>query len=143
MVFHVLPQHQKMDKLQNIYYQSSHLWKGQKAIRDLRELNKEKSKVIKQWLLRQAFWQVHSPPPKCVDRPHYEMAIPNEMHQFDLLYMPTDTLYRNEYKYILSGIYFTSRYKVARPMRMKQTKDHLSPVPKYSSVRMVMSSKQG
>ena len=49
--------------------------------------------------------------------------IPNEMHQFDLLYMPTDTLYGNEYNYILSGIDVASRYKVARPMRKKQAKD--------------------
>ena len=48
-----------MDKL---YYQPSHLWKGQKAIKKLKELSKEKHKVIKQWLLKQAFWQVHLPP---------------------------------------------------------------------------------
>ena len=42
------------------------------------------------------------------------------MHQFDLLYMPSDMLYGNKYKYILCGIDATSRYKVARPMRMKQ-----------------------
>ena len=42
------------------------------------------------------------------------MTIPNEMHQFDLLYMPSYTLYRNKYKYILSGINVTSRYEVAR-----------------------------
>ena len=47
---------------------------------------------------------IHSPPLKYVDRPHYEVTIPNEIHQSDLLYMPTDTLYGNEYKYILSGI---------------------------------------
>ena len=62
-------------------------------------------------------------PPKCVDRPHYEVTIPNEMHQFDLLYMPSDTLYGNKYKYILSGIDVASRYKVARPLRTKQAKD--------------------
>ena len=90
-----------MDKLQSIYYQSSHLWKGQKAIEKLRELSKEKPKVIKQWLSKQAFWQVHLLPPKHVDRPHYEVTIPNEVHQFDLLYMSSDMLYR---KYILSGI---------------------------------------
>ena len=49
--------------------------------------------------------------------------IPNEMHQFDLLYMPLDSLYRNKYKYILAGIDAASRYKVARPMRTKQAKD--------------------
>ena len=104
-----------MDK---IYYQPSHLWKGQKAIKKLKELSKEKPKAVKQWLSKQAFWQVHLPPPKCVDRPHYEVMIPNEM-----LYMPLDTLYGNKYKYILSGIDVASRYKVARPLRTKQAKD--------------------
>ena len=45
------------------------------------------------------------------------------MHQFDLLYMPSDTLYGNKYKYILSGIDVASRYKVERPLRTKQAKD--------------------
>ena len=109
-----------MDK---IYYQPSHLWKGQKATKKLKELSKGKPKVIEQWLSKQAFWQVHLPSPKRVDRPHYKVMIPNEMHQFDLLYMPSDSLYRNKYKYILSGIDVPSRYKVMRPMRTKQAKD--------------------
>ena len=45
------------------------------------------------------------------------------MHQFDLLYMPSDTLYGNKYKYILAGIDAASRFKVARPLRMKQVRD--------------------
>ena len=49
--------------------------------------------------------------------------IPNDMHQFDLLYMPTDLIYGNEYKYILSRIDVASRYKVTRPLRMQQAKD--------------------
>ena len=110
----------KMDK---IYYQPNHLWKGQKAIKKLKELIKEKPKTVKQWLSQQAFWQVHLPAPKHIDRPHYQVTIPNEMHQFDLLYMPSDTLYGNKYKYILAGINATSRYKVARPLRTKQAAD--------------------
>ena len=47
------------------------------------ELRGEKPKAIKKWLSRQAFWQVHLPAPKQVDRPHYEVTIPIEMHQFD------------------------------------------------------------
>ena len=35
-----------MDKHGDIYYQPNHLWKGQKAIRKLRELSKEKPSVI-------------------------------------------------------------------------------------------------
>ena len=108
-----------MDKL---YYQPCHLWKGQKAIRKLKELGKAKPKVTKQWLSKGASWQVHLLPTH-VDRPHYEVTIPNEMHQFDLLYMPSDMLYGNKYKYILSGIDVTSRYKVARPLKTKQAKD--------------------
>ena len=45
------------------------------------------------------------------------------MHQFDLLYMPSDTLYGNKYKYILAGIDVASRFKVARPLRTKQVCD--------------------
>ena len=45
------------------------------------------------------------------------------MHQFDLSYMPSDTLYENKYKYILAGIDAASRYKVARPLRTKQARD--------------------
>ena len=45
------------------------------------------------------------------------------MHQFDLLYMPSDTLYGNKYKYILAGIDAASRYKVERLLRTKQVRD--------------------
>ena len=109
-----------MDRL---YYQPNHLWKGKKAVKKLAELSGEKPKVIKQWLSRQAFWEVHLPAPKSIDRPHYQVTTPNEMHQFDLLYMPSDTLYGNKYKYIIAGIDATSRYKVARPLRAKQMRD--------------------
>ena len=112
-----------MAKLQSIYYQPDHLWKGRKAIKKLVDLSKEEPKDVRQWLSKQAFWQVHSPPPKHVDRPHYEVTVPNEMHQFDLMYMPSDTLYGNKYKYIVSGIDVASRYKVARPLRTKQAHD--------------------
>ena len=109
-----------MDK---VYYQPNHLWKGQKAVKKLQELSGEKPKAVKQWLSRQAFWQVHLPAPKQVDRPHYQVTIPNEMHQFDLLYMPSDSLYGSKYKYILAGIDAASRNKVARPLRTKQERD--------------------
>ena len=79
--------------------------------------------MIKQWLSRQAFWQVHLPAPKSIHRPHYQVTTPNEMHQFDLLYMPSDTLYGSKYKYFLAGIDAASRFKVARPLKTKQVRD--------------------
>ena len=45
------------------------------------------------------------------------------MHQFDLLFMPEDTVYGNKYKYILTGIDVASRYKVARPLRTKKSSE--------------------
>ena len=107
-----------MDRLD---YQPNHLWKGKDTVKKLAELSREKT--VKQWLSRQAFWQVHLPALKCIDRPHYQVTTPNEMHQFDLLYMPSDTLYGNKYKYILAGIDATSRFKVMRLLRTKQVRD--------------------
>ena len=45
------------------------------------------------------------------------------MHQFDVLYIPSDSLHGNKYKYLLAGIDAASRYKVARPLRTKQACD--------------------
>ena len=71
----------------------------------------------------------HLPAPKRVDRPHYEVTIPNEMHQFDLLYMPSDTLYGSKYRYIPAEIDAASRYKVARPLRTKQARGVTEMIP--------------
>ena len=109
-----------MDRL---YCQPNHFWKGKATVKKFVEYSKGKPKTVKQWLSRQAFWQVHLPASKRVDRPHYQVTIPNEMHQFDLLYMPSDTLYGKKYKSILVGIDAASRYKVARPLRTKQARD--------------------
>ena len=109
-----------MDK---IYFQSSHLWKGQKAFKKLKGFGRENPKAVKQWLSRQAFWQVYLPAPKRVDRPHYLVTTSNEMHQFDLLYMPSDSLYGSKYKYILAEIDAASRYKITRPLRTKPARD--------------------
>ena len=109
-----------MDKLQSTYYQPSHLWKGQKAVKKLKDLSKEKTAVIKKWLSKQAFCQVHLPPPKRADRPHYKVTIPNEVHQINLLYMPSDTLYGN--KCILSGIMLRPDTKLPDPWEWNRQK---------------------
>ena len=66
-----------------------------------------------------SFWQVHLPAPKSIDRPHYQVTTPNEMHQFDLLYMPSDTLYGNKYKYIPKRV-DRPHYEVTIPNEMHQ-----------------------
>ena len=72
-------------KMERLYYQPNHLWKSKAAVKKLAELSSEKPKTVKQWLSQQAFRQVHLPAPKRINRPHYQVTIPNEMHQFDLL----------------------------------------------------------
>ena len=63
------------------------------------------------------------------------------MHQFDLLYMPSDTLYGSKYKYILAGIDAASRYKVARPLRTKQARDMAEMVADIYKVGQLMYPK--
>ena len=111
------------EKLSEIYYKPENLWTGQKAIRKLYEITKFPKKKIKSWLAKQVLWQVHIPAPKTIDRPHYQVTIPNQLHQFDLLYMPHDVVYSTTYKYILTGIDVASRYKIARPLRTKKASD--------------------
>ena len=103
-----------------IYYQPKNLWKGKKAIT---LLNEETGRNSEDWLSRQAYWQIHQPAPSKVQRPHFQIVKPNQLHQFDLLYMPTDKLYGNKYKYILAGIDVASRFKVARPLKTKKSKE--------------------
>ena len=42
------------------------------------------------------------------------------MHQFDIIYVPSDVVFGTEYKYILTGIDVASRYKVARTLWSKK-----------------------
>ena len=81
-------------------------------------------KDIKLCLAKQALWQVHIPPPKEINHPHYDVTKPNEQHQFDLLYMPQNLFEGNTYKYILTGVHVVaSRHKVARTLRTKKSSE--------------------
>ena len=105
------------------YYKRTHLWKGNKAIKELVKAIKIPKKNVIQWLASQALWQVHLPSPRKIIRPHFNITQPNKMHQFDLLYMPGDILYGTKYKYILTGIDVASRFKVVRPLKTKTAKE--------------------
>ena len=109
-----------MDK---IYYQPNHLWKERKLLRSWQNTAKKNLRLLSNGYLGKHFGKYIYKAPKRVDRPHYQVTIPNEMHQLDLSYMPSDTLYGNKYKYILAGIDAASRYKVTRPLRTKQACD--------------------
>ena len=108
------------EKFVEVYYKPEHLWTGNKAIRKLHKETGLSKKDTKSWLGRQAFWQVHIPSPKSINHPHYETTKPNKMHQFDILYVPSNVVYGTEYKYMLTGIDVASRYKVARTLQSKK-----------------------
>ena len=95
-------------KLRDTYYKLEIYGRG-KSYKNVTGVDSQKPKKVKLWLGKQAFWQVNYPGPKHIIRPHYEITTPNEMHQFDLLYMPGDEVYGNKYNYILTGVDVASR----------------------------------
>ena len=80
-------------------------------------------KKVKLWVANQALWQVHVPPPKRIDHPHFYVTEVNKMHQADLMYLPHDKVYQNTYKYTLQVIDVASRYKVSRPLKTKRASE--------------------
>ena len=111
------------EKLYQADCQPDHLWTGGKAIKELHKIISMSKKSIKSWLAKQALWQIHISPPKEIYHFHYDVAKPNEQHQFDLLYMPHNLFEGKRYEYILTGIDVTSRYKVSRPLRTKKSSE--------------------
>ena len=97
------------EKLYQAYYQPDRLWTGGKAIKELHKITSMSRKDIKSWLAKQALWQVHIPPPKEINHPHYDLTKPNEQYQFYLLYMPYNDFEGNRYKCISTGIGVVSR----------------------------------
>ena len=111
------------EKLHQAYYRPDRLWTGGKAIKELHNITSIPKKDIKSWLAKQTLWEIHIPPPKEINHPHYDETEPNEKHQFDILYMPHNLSEGNTYKYILTRIDVASRYKVARPLKTKKSSE--------------------
>ena len=100
-------------KLAKIYYSPQGYWKGVSAIKKLAEAAKVPENVSKQWLYKQAIWQIYLPAPRYVPRPKFDVATPNSVHQADLLFLPHDKLPRGKkiYKYALTAVDIASRFQ--------------------------------
>ena len=109
--------------MQRIFYQPENLWKGRKAITELRKVTKLPAKKVKLWLSKQALWQVHLPRPKRIDYAHFYVIKVNMIHQADLLYLPHDQMYQTTYKYVLNVIDIASGYKASRPLKTKKASE--------------------
>jgi len=75
--------------------------------------------IVKNWLEKQALWQIYLPPPNYIPRYHWNISKPNEIHQADLLFLPHDIVKRKTYKYALVVVDIASRYIDAEPLTSK------------------------
>ena len=110
-------------KLAKIYYSPQGYWKGVSAIKKLTDASKVPENVVKQWLYKQAIWQIFLPAPRYVPRPKFDVSTPNSVHQEDLLFLPHDKLRRKTYKYALTVVDIASRYKEAEPLTSKDSNE--------------------
>ena len=107
-----------MDK---IYYSPNGYWKGFSAIDKLSKEAGVDEEEAKEWLSKQALWQIYIPPPRHIPRPHWTVSKPNEVHQADLLFLPHDTLRRKTFRYALVVIDVASRYVDAEALTSKSS----------------------
>ena len=110
-------------KLAKIFYSPQGYWKGVSAIKKLTDASKVSENVVKQWLYKQAIWQIYLPAPRYVPRPKFDVATPNSVHQADLLFLPHDKLRRKTYKYAVTVVDIASRYKEAEPLTSKDSNE--------------------
>ena len=73
----------------------------------------------KDWLKKQAIWQIYLPAPRHIPRPKFDVAVPNEVHQADLLFLPHDRVRRKTFHNALTVVDVASRYKEAEPLTSK------------------------
>ena len=95
-------------KLSALYYSPRGYWKGLAAI-ELASAAKVTEQQAKDWLKRQAIWQIYLPAPRRVPRPKFDVAVPNEVHQADLLFLPHDRVGRKTFRYALTVVDVASR----------------------------------
>ena len=78
--------------------------------------------AARNWLMKQAHWQVYLLAPRYIPRPKFDVPVPNAVHQADLLYLPHDRPPRSRktFKYALTVVDVASQYKAAEPLSIKE-----------------------
>ena len=78
------------------------------------------------------------PAPRRVPRPKFDVAVPNEVHQADLLFLPNDRVGQKTFRYALMVVDVASHYKEAEPLTSKtaaEVADGLARIFKRSPLR--------
>ena len=109
--------------MSSIYYSPKGYYKGFAAIKKLALAAKVSEDHAKNWLKKQAIWQIYLPAPRQIPRPKFDVSVPNKVHQADLLFLPHDRVGRKTYKYALTIVDVASRYKEAEPLTSKNATD--------------------
>ncbi|CAJ0763194.1 14756_t:CDS:2, partial [Entrophospora sp. SA101] len=104
-----------------LYYQTTGYHSNSRLL--YRDLKKEgyrfSYKKVHNWLINQNEWQKHAPSPKYIPRVSYgKITYPNYVHQCDLLRLTND-IDRKIYKWVLTIVDITSRFKYAIPLTSK------------------------
>ena len=125
-------------QLSAIYYSPRGYWKVLTAIKKLASAAKVTEQQAKDWLKKQAIWQIYLPAPRLIPRPKFDVAVPNEVHQADLLFLPHDRVRRKTVRYALTVVDVASRYKEAEPLASKtaaEVANGLARIYKRSTLR--------
>ena len=106
-------------KMSAIYYILEVTGRGSQPYKKLASAAKVTEQQAKDWLKKQAIWQIYLPAPRHIPRPKFDVAVPNEVHQADLLFLPHDRVRRKTFRYALTVVDVASRYKEAEPLTSK------------------------
>ena len=93
--------------------QPPRLLEGARAIEKLASAAKISEDLAWAWLKKQAIWQIYLPAPRRVPRPKFDVAVPNEVHQADLLFLPHGHVGQKTFRYALTVVDVASSYKEA------------------------------
>ena len=96
--------------MQRTYYSPKGYWKGLAAIKNLSKSARVSEDVAREWLEKQAIWQIYLPPFRLIPRQKFDISVPNNTHQVDLLYLPHDKVRGKPFKYTLTIVDVASRY---------------------------------
>ena len=73
----------------------------------------------KDLLKKQAIWQIYLPAPRNIPRPKFDAAVPNEVHQEDLLLLSHCRVRQKTFRYALTVVDVASNYKEDEPLTSK------------------------
>ena len=62
------------NKLAKVYYSPQGYWRSIAAIKKLADAAIVPEETVKQWLIKQAVWQIYLPAPRYVPRPNFDVA---------------------------------------------------------------------